>query len=138
MPCCREECATMPGAAAAARCTCRAPASSTSARYCCGNRPRTSSAPAGLRRLRDEGDVVAQVAQALDQPGRGAPARDLVEVALAEVVEGFAGGQQVERGDEQLVGDGHQRPHRAAAGAEAVVLVAGVAALGPQDRKSVV
>src|SRR3712207_2576805 len=58
-------------------------------RYCCGNRPRTSSAPAGLRRLRDEGDVVAQVAQALDQPGRGAPARDLVEVALAEVVEGF-------------------------------------------------
>ena len=69
--------------------------------------------------------------QALDQPGRGALAGDPVEVALAEVAEELAGGQQVEGGDEQLVGDGHERPHWAATGAQAVVLVAVVAAFGP-------
>ena len=55
----------------------------------------------GLRRLGHEHDFVAEIAQALDQPGRGALAGDPVEVALAEVAEELAGGQQVEGGDEQ-------------------------------------
>ncbi len=46
----------------------------------------------GLRRLRDEHDIVAEVAQALDQLGGGALACDLVEVALAEVAERLACG----------------------------------------------
>src|SRR4051812_43139539 len=85
----------------------------------------------GSCRFGHEHDVIAQVVKALDQPGGGALTRDLVEVALAEVTEGLTGGQHVERGDEQLVSDGHQRPYRAAASAQAVVLVTVVAALGP-------
>ena len=59
----------------------------------------------------------------------GTLAGDLVEVALAEVAEGLARAQHVERGDDQRVGDGHDRPHWAATGTQAVVLVAVVAAL---------
>src|SRR3954466_8478704 len=52
-----------------------------------------------LRRLWNEHDVIAQAAQALDQPGGGALTRDLIEIALAEFAEGLAGGQPVEHGD---------------------------------------
>ena len=97
--------------------------------HCCGNRSRVDSLD-GLRRLWNEHDVIAQAAQALDQPGGGALTRDLIEVALAEFAEGLAGGQHVEHGDEQLVSDGHQGPHGAAARAQAVVFVTVVAALG--------
>src|SRR3954470_13793231 len=69
--------------------------------HCCGNRSRVDSLD-GLRRLWNEHDVIAQAAQALDHPGGGALTRDLIEVALAEVTEGLAGGQHVEHGDEQL------------------------------------
>src|SRR5829696_4165812 len=81
--------------------------------------------------LWDEHDVIAQVAQALDQPGGGALACDLIKVALAEVTEGLAGGEHVEGGDEQLVSNGHESPHRTAAATQAVILVSIVAVLGP-------
>ena len=90
----------------------------------------------GLRCLWDEHDVVSQVAQALDQLGRGALAGDLVEATLAEVAEGFARAQYVERSKEQLVRDGHDRPHRATAGTQTVILVSVVAALGPHRGRS--
>src|SRR5215217_4967908 len=98
--------------------------------HCCGNRPWIGSL-AGLGRLWDEHDVIAEIAQALDQPGGGALARDLIKVALAEVMEGLAGGEHVEGGDEQLVSNGHESPHGPAAATQAVILVTIVAALGP-------
>src|SRR3982751_2537074 len=97
---------------------------------CCGNRPGWGGLD-GLGRLWDEHDVIAQVAQALDQPGGGALARDLIKVALAEVTEGLAGGEHVEGGDEQLVSHGHESPHGPAAATQAVILVTIVAAFGP-------
>src|SRR3982751_6990657 len=84
-----------------------------------------------LGRLWDEHDVIAQVAQALDQPGGGALARDLIKVALSEVTEGLAGGEHVEGGDEQLVSHGHESPHGPAAATQSVILVTIVAAFGP-------
>src|SRR3954447_9459293 len=102
----------------------------TSPRYCCGNRPGWGSLD-GLGRLWDEHDVIAQIAQALDQPGGGALARDLIKVALAEVTEGLAGGEHVEGSDEQLVSNGHESPHGPAAATQAVILVTIVAAFGP-------
>ena len=60
---------------------------------CMNSKPRDTAEeidPGGLRRLRDQHDVVAQVAQALDQLGRGALACDLVEIALPQVPECLA------------------------------------------------
>src|SRR4051794_231549 len=100
----------------------------TSRRYCCGNRPGWGSLD-GLGRLWDEHDVIAQIAQALDQPGGGALARDLIKVALAEVTEGLAGGEHVEGSDEQLVSNGHESPHGPAAATQAGLFVSRLGSL---------
>src|SRR3954469_9702608 len=100
---------------------------SHSIEYCCENgRP----APQGSRGFREEDPVVAEGGEPADQLGRRALPRHPVEEVLAQLPERAAGPQHVERGDEQLVGDGHERPHHLpAARPQPVVLVPVVAPL---------
>src|SRR3954465_2276267 len=93
---------------------CELPAgdASKTAGYCCENgRP----AAQGSRGFRDEEHVVAEGGEPADQLGRRALPRPPVAEVLAQLPDWAAGPQHVERGDEQLVGGGHERPHRPAA-----------------------
>lgn len=83
--------------------------------------------------------MVAHSFEAADETQRGPVSASFVEVIATEVTVGPAGGQDLESGDDDLVGDGASGSARSAARLDAMIFVAQIGVLGAPggDRRSV-
>src|SRR5216683_3047046 len=77
-----------------------------------------------------KGDMVTHSLEAADKALLGPPFGSFIEVVAAEIVVGLAGRQDVEGGDDDLVGDSAGGAARSAAHPDAMVFVAQVSVLG--------